>query len=111
MRFAAACLAILALAACSSSASGGTSSSPPALTGAATSVDECQPLASLPCVDQAIQVTVPLTITGLSLVYRTVQLHDGEISVESVPGRGTTFKLLLRQAADVPAARAAASAS
>jgi signal transduction histidine kinase len=34
---------------------------------------------------------------GLSLVYRTVQLHDGEIEVQSVPGRGTTFRLLLRQ--------------
>ena len=31
---------------------------------------------------------------GLSLVYRTVQLHDGEIEVQSVPGRGTTFRLL-----------------
>ena len=37
---------------------------------------------------------------GLSLVYRTLQLHDGEISVESVPGRGTTFRLLLRQAVE-----------
>jgi signal transduction histidine kinase len=36
---------------------------------------------------------------GLSLVYRTVQLHDGEIEVQSVPGRGTTFRLLLRRAA------------
>ena len=34
---------------------------------------------------------------GLSLVYRTVQLHDGDIEVQSVPGRGTTFRLLLRQ--------------
>src|SRR5690606_24428293 len=36
---------------------------------------------------------------GLSLVYRTVQLHDGEIEVQSVPGRGTTFRVLLREAA------------
>jgi signal transduction histidine kinase len=35
---------------------------------------------------------------GLSLVFRTVQLHDGEIEVESTPGRGTTFKVTLRQA-------------
>jgi len=35
---------------------------------------------------------------GLSLVYRIVQLHDGEISVESTPGRGTTFRLLMPQA-------------
>jgi signal transduction histidine kinase len=36
---------------------------------------------------------------GLSLVYRTIQLHDGEIEVQSVPGRGTTFRVLLREAA------------
>jgi signal transduction histidine kinase len=35
---------------------------------------------------------------GLSLVYRTVQLHDGEIEAQSAPGRGTTFRMLLRQA-------------
>jgi len=35
---------------------------------------------------------------GLSLVYRIVQMHDGEVEVESAPGRGTTFKLLLPQA-------------
>jgi signal transduction histidine kinase len=35
---------------------------------------------------------------GLSLVYRTVQLHDGEIEVQSAPGRGTTFRVLLREA-------------
>lgn len=35
---------------------------------------------------------------GLSMVYRTVQLHDGDIEVESVPGRGTTFKITLQQA-------------
>jgi signal transduction histidine kinase len=35
---------------------------------------------------------------GLSMVYRTVQLHDGEIEVQSVPGRGTTFRILLREA-------------
>jgi signal transduction histidine kinase len=48
---------------------------------------------------------------GLSLVYRTVQLHDGEISVESVPGRGTTFRLLLRQATEIPTPAAASAAS
>jgi signal transduction histidine kinase len=36
---------------------------------------------------------------GLSLVFRTIQLHNGEIEVESLPGRGTTFRVLLRQAA------------
>jgi len=35
---------------------------------------------------------------GLSMVYRTVQLHDAEIEVQSVPGRGTTFRVKLRQA-------------
>jgi signal transduction histidine kinase len=35
---------------------------------------------------------------GLSMVYRTVQLHDGEIEVQSAPGHGTTFRLLLPQA-------------
>jgi signal transduction histidine kinase len=32
---------------------------------------------------------------GLSMVYRIVQLHDGDVEVESTPGRGTTFKLSL----------------
>ncbi len=40
---------------------------------------------------------------GLSLVYRTIQLHGGEIEAQSTPGRGTTFRVLLRRA-DVPAA-------
>ena len=35
---------------------------------------------------------------GLSMVYRIVQLHDGEIEVQSTPGRGTTFRLLLPRA-------------
>jgi signal transduction histidine kinase len=34
---------------------------------------------------------------GLSLVYRIVQLHDGEVEVESTPGRGTTFRVFLPQ--------------
>ena len=37
---------------------------------------------------------------GLSMVYRTVQMHDGEIEVESTPGAGTTFTVLLPQAQD-----------
>jgi signal transduction histidine kinase len=32
---------------------------------------------------------------GLSMVYRTVQMHDGEIEIESTPGKGTTFRILL----------------
>jgi signal transduction histidine kinase len=35
---------------------------------------------------------------GLSMVYRTVQMHDGEIEVQSTPGSGTTFRVLLPQA-------------
>jgi len=35
---------------------------------------------------------------GLSMVFRTVQMHDGEIEVESTPGAGTTFRVLLPQA-------------
>ena len=35
---------------------------------------------------------------GLSMVYRIVQMHDGEIEVESTEGRGTTFRFVLRQA-------------
>jgi signal transduction histidine kinase len=34
---------------------------------------------------------------GLSMVYRIVQLHDGDIDVRSTPGVGTTFRLLLPQ--------------
>jgi two-component system NtrC family sensor kinase len=43
---------------------------------------------------------------GLSMVYRTVQLHDGDIEVQSVPGRGTTVRILLRQAESISGARA-----
>lgn len=35
---------------------------------------------------------------GLSMVYRIVQMHDGEIEVQSTPGRGTTFTILLPRA-------------
>ncbi len=35
---------------------------------------------------------------GLSMVYRIIQLHDGEVEVESTLGRGTKFRLLLPQA-------------
>ena len=38
---------------------------------------------------------------GLSMVYRTVQMHDGEIEVQSTPGRGTTFRLLLPHASQI----------
>jgi signal transduction histidine kinase len=35
---------------------------------------------------------------GLSMVYRIVQMHDGEVEVQSTLGRGTTFTLLLPKA-------------
>jgi signal transduction histidine kinase len=35
---------------------------------------------------------------GLSMVFRTIQMHDGEIEVQSILGKGTTFRLLLPQA-------------
>ena len=35
---------------------------------------------------------------GLSMVFRTIQLHDGDIEVQSTPGRGTAFSIRLPQA-------------
>ena len=35
---------------------------------------------------------------GLSMVYRIIQLHDGEVELQSTPGRGTTFRVLLPRA-------------
>jgi signal transduction histidine kinase len=35
---------------------------------------------------------------GLSMVYRIVQLHGGEVEVQSTPGRGTRFRLVFPQA-------------
>jgi signal transduction histidine kinase len=35
---------------------------------------------------------------GLSLVYRTIQLHNGDIDVESIPGKGTTFIIKMPKA-------------
>jgi signal transduction histidine kinase len=32
---------------------------------------------------------------GLSLVYRIIQLHDGDIRVSSTPGAGTRFTITL----------------
>ena len=38
---------------------------------------------------------------GLSMVYRIIQMHDGEVEVQSTPGRGTTFRILLPRANDI----------
>jgi signal transduction histidine kinase len=35
---------------------------------------------------------------GLSMVYRIVQLHDGDVEVQSTPGHGTRFRLVFPQA-------------
>jgi signal transduction histidine kinase len=35
---------------------------------------------------------------GLSMVYRIIQMHDGDVEVQSTPGVGTTFRVLLPQA-------------
>jgi signal transduction histidine kinase len=32
---------------------------------------------------------------GLALVFRTIHLHDGDIEVQSVPGHGTIFHVIL----------------
>ena len=37
---------------------------------------------------------------GLSMVYRSIQMHDGEVEVQSTPGRGTTFRILLPRASE-----------
>jgi signal transduction histidine kinase len=36
------------------------------------------------------------------MVFRTIQLHDGEIEVQSTPGTGTTIRILLPQATSGP---------
>jgi signal transduction histidine kinase len=38
---------------------------------------------------------------GLSMVYRIIQMHDGEIEVQSTPARGTTFRVLLPRASEI----------
>ena len=38
---------------------------------------------------------------GLSMVYRIIQMHDGEVEVQSTPGSGTTFRILLPRASEI----------
>lgn len=47
---------------------------------------------------------------GLSMAYGFVRQSNGHISVESAPGRGTTFRIYLPRMADVPGAAAGAAA-
>jgi signal transduction histidine kinase len=42
---------------------------------------------------------------GLSMVFRIVQLHDGEVEVQSIPGGGTKFTLFFPQAISQEPAR------
>jgi signal transduction histidine kinase len=37
---------------------------------------------------------------GLSMVYRIIQMHDGELEVQSTPGHGTIFRILLPRSND-----------
>jgi signal transduction histidine kinase len=37
---------------------------------------------------------------GLSMVYRIIQMHDGDVEVQSTPGVGTTFKIHLPRASE-----------
>ena len=36
------------------------------------------------------------------MVYRIVELHDGEVEVQSTPGRGTRFRLIFPQLQRLP---------
>jgi signal transduction histidine kinase len=35
------------------------------------------------------------------MVYRSIQMHDGELEVQSTPGRGTTFRIVLPRASEI----------
>ena len=48
------------------------------------------------------------TGVGLSMVYRTIQIHNGEIDVESTVGVGTTFIVVLPACQCGPAAEVCA---
>jgi signal transduction histidine kinase len=48
---------------------------------------------------------------GLSLVYRTIQLHNGDIDVESTPGVGTTFVIKMPRAGSGSSSSVPVSAS
>ena len=48
-------------------------------------------------VDQSGENTTPGTGLGLATCKRLVELLEGEIKAESIPGRGTTFSVRLPQ--------------
>jgi len=48
---------------------------------------------------------------GLAIVYRIVEEHGGSITVDTAPGRGTTFTIALPRAAGAPAGAHALAAS
>ena len=45
--------------------------------------------------DEAVQRQIPGTGLGLNIVSTIVAAHGGEVTVDSTPGEGTTFQVLL----------------
>ena len=48
-------------------------------------------------IDKSHSKKIGGTGLGLSIVKHAVQYHDGEISVQSTPGEGTTFTVTFKQ--------------